>query len=224
MFGFDFTTLAGLLVLAGNMPVCTVPEAPQIGVTPSSAPIEYEFNLSSAELNGFRSNTVNPYAPSADTTTGGLRHDRPRIATEVEWGIMSYPGRQVSCLWYKSIKVTIDLSPKIYIASEHDNPVCRAAIVEHEVKHVDMDRLLINQYAYGIGTAVKQAVDQVGPMGPYNYHELEGVREKLTEHIYNAVDSQKFLLHQEMSRRQAEVDSLAEYERVNKICDKAEKW
>ncbi len=221
--GLDLLTAAGLFILTSESMTCTVPHAPRIMVTPSSAPIQYEFSLSSEELDRFQSNTVNPYAPGTDVTTGGLRHDRPQIKTEVQWGTMHDPLRDTMCFWYQSITVNIDLSPKIYVAKENDNKTCRAAILEHELKHVDVDREVINEYARTIGLAVKQAVDGVGAIGPYNRHEAEGIQKKLVEHIKAAVDSQKFLLYQEMARRQGQVDTLEEYERVNQICREAEK-
>ena len=223
MFGLDLATAAGLLVLAGSTVQCTVPHAPQIVIDPTTAPIEYEFGLTEADLGQFKSNTVNPYAPGTDTATGGLRRDHPSFHTEVKWGTQSYPDRQIACLWYDSIHISITLSPKIYVAKEHSSSACHEAILEHEKKHVAVDRAVINKYAEAIGTAVKQAVDEIGAMGPYNYSELEGVRKQLVSHIYSAVDSQKFLLYQEMAHRQGEVDSLEEYERVSKICHEAEK-
>lgn len=222
MFGLDVITAAGMLVLAGNTVQCAVPKAPHISVTPQSAPVQYEFSLTAEQLGQFKSNTVNPYAPGLDTSTGGLRHDRPAIKTQVRWGVANYRDLDVSCLWYENINVTIDLSPKIYIAKDHGNQVCRDAIMDHELKHVTVDREVINLYAQDIGQAVKQAVDGIGAMGPYNNHELEDVRGKLIGHIEAAVESKKFVLHQEMARRQREVDSLEEYERVRKICEGAE--
>ncbi|MCB9996591.1 MAG: hypothetical protein H6869_09165 [Rhodospirillales bacterium] len=219
MFGFDAATVAGLLILAGNTMLCSVPAAPAISVVPTTAPVAYEFNLTSEELGRFKSNTVNPYDPGTDTATGGLRHDRPAIKTRVQWGIQQDPARQTACLWYDKIEVTIELSPKIYIASERTkDSVCRDAIIDHELKHVDVDRDVINKYAMDIGLAVKDAVDGAGAMGPYNYHQLDTVKKQLVGHITAAVESKKLLLHQEMARRQAGVDSLEEYERVSKIC------
>ena len=88
------------------------------------------------------------------------------------------------------------------------------------MRHVDVDRAVINQYARAIGLAVKKAVDGAGAMGPYNESGLEAVKAQLVDHIQAAVNSQKLLLHQEMARRQAGVDTLEEYERVSEICKK----
>jgi len=223
MFGFDPLTAASLLVLAANTVQCGVPKAPHISITPLSSEIEYDFNLTAEELGQFKSGTVNPYAPGTDVTTGGLRHDRPEVKTGVKWGMLKYDDRQVACLWYQSIDITIGLHPKIFIARDEPSQVCQDAIIEHELKHVAVDREIINLYSQQIGQAVKKAVDGIGAMGPYNYHELDKVQKELVGHIETAVDSQSFLLYQEMSRRQGEVDSLQEYERVSKICEEAKK-
>lgn len=223
MLGLEAIAKTGLLVLASSAVECVVPEAPQITVSPASAPIAYEYNLSGLELDKLKSNTVNPYAPDTDTTTGGLRQDKPEIRTEITWGSRHYPDRDVVCMWYKTVKVSINLNPKIYIASENkDSPACREAIRGHELKHVELDRKIINQYAKDIGESVKDAVDRIGAMGPYNSHQQEDVKEKLIQHIETAVDSHRFLLYQDMSKRQATIDSYDEYQRVNAICEKEE--
>lgn len=221
MLGFDLLTAAGLLVLAGNVVQCNVPQAPFISINPTSAPIQYDYTLSSKELGVFKSDTISPYAPGADTTTGGLRHDRPAMHTEVTWGVRKYPDRQIACLWYEKITIDIALEPKIYIAKEEKrNPACRDAIMDHELKHVSVDREVINRYAAEIGQAVKQAVDGAGAMGPYKYEDLADIQARLVDHVKAAVDSRKLMLYQEMSRLQGQVDSLEEYERVSKICRK----
>ena len=221
MYGFDLTLMAGFLVLAGNTVQCTVPAPPQIIVNPVSAPVQYEYGLSREQLGSFKSSTVNPYAPGTDTATGGLRHDRPVVKTSVHWKTMTYPDQNVSCLWYDKIEIAIELQPKIYVAKENNNPICRNAILDHEHRHVAVDRAVINRYAANIGKAVKTAVDSIGAMGPYNAHEMEDVRQNLVHHIESTVDAQQMMLHQEMKREQTKVDSLEEYERVSKICQEA---
>lgn len=216
--GLETLATAGWLILAGNM-VCTVPRAPDIRVNPVSAQIQYEYNLTSAQLDSFKTDTINPYAPGTDTSTGGLRHDRPAVKTEVRWGVQHDSARQVACLWYERIDITIELQPKIYIAREKQKDrACREAIEQHELKHVTVDREVINRYARDIGNAVKMAVDGAGAMGPFPYNDLEEVQKRLVEHVRAAVDSRKLLLYQDMARQQAAVDSLEEYERVSKIC------
>lgn len=223
IWGLDTLGAAGLLIFAGSTIQCTVPQPPKISVNPVSAPIAYEFSLSAEELGRFKVDTVSPYAPGTDLTTGGLRHDRPKIETAVKWGVRSFPGREAACLWYNDITVNINLNPKIYIARDHTSPACRNAILEHEKKHVAVDRQVINRFSRNIGQAIKSAVDQAGAMGPYKLSEVEKAQQRLVKHIEAAIDTQTFLMQEEMRRHQAAVDSLEEYERVGKICDEGEK-
>jgi hypothetical protein len=218
MFGLDLTIAGSLLIMAGNTVACTVPRPPNIIVNPVTNAIQYEYMMTSEELNKYTTSTVSPYAPNVDSTTGGLRHDRPKITTEIQWGRMDDSSRGLSCLWYDTIRVTIELSPKIYIARDKQFRRCKQEIIDHEVRHVDVDRQVINKYSQAIGLAVKNAVDKVGAMGPYNQHEIEHIQNNLVSHIHAAINSQKLLLFQEMSREQAKVDSLEEYERISRKC------
>lgn len=219
MFGLGPLGAAGIAVLAAGGVECSVPKPPEIIVTPSTAPIQYEFSLTSEELGRFQTNTVNPYAPGTDTATGGLRHDRPRVTTRVAWGVREYRQYGAACLWYDKITVEIALSPKIYIADDMEGEDCREAIMEHEEEHVSVDRDVINSYAQAIGLSVKNAVDGAGAMGPYNLSQIEDIRGGLVKHIETAVESRSFYMYQEMTRRQSEVDSLEEYKRISDICN-----
>lgn len=222
MLGLQTLAVSGLLVLAGNPVTCTVPQAPVINVVPRTAAIDYDFSQSSDALTKKRTNTISPYAAGADTTTGGLRSDRPKMATKMQWGTQTFPDLGIMCFWYKQIDITIDLSPKISVAKEFDDRgTCREAILEHERKHVKVDREVINKYALAIGKAVQNAVNTAGALGPYKVSDADAVQNKLQAHIQSAVSSQELLLYEEMSRRQNDVDSLDEYTRVSEICRKA---
>lgn len=224
MPGLDLITGAGILWLAAGSGGCAVPAPPRILIDPVTAPIFYEERLSAEELGRLKGDTANPYAPGTDTSTGGLRHDRPQVRTKVQWSESFFPATQKTCFWYDEITVTIALSPTIYIARERQKaPACREAILEHEMWHVDTDREVINEIAQQIGLAVKRVVDGAGAMGPYDKEEGEKIKKRMIDSVQAAVDSQKPLLEAEMARRQAQVDTLEEYERISRICHDAEK-
>lgn len=219
MFGFETIAMTGLLTLASAAEIkCTVPKAPVISINPVSRPVKYDFSRSSKQLTGQKSNTVSPYAPDADTTTGGLRHDQPTMKFGVQWGYVEYPTEKAVCLWYDSVTVDIELKPQIFIAKEYSKGPCRDAILEHERKHVVVDREVMNKYAQEIGAAIQEAINQAGALGPYNLDELETIQKQLVEHVQSAVSSRELILTKEMRARQQTVDSLEEYERVNAIC------
>lgn len=221
MPGLDIIAAAGLMTLtAGKAPSlhCVVPKAPTITVDPVTKPIEYDFSRSSAELGTMKIDTVNPYAPGTDTSTGGLRHDEPKISIGVKIGYRQHSTGPV-CFWYDSVDISIQLQPKIYIASENTaDKKCRDAILEHEKKHVVVDREIINKYAVDIGKAVQDAINAAGAVGPYNADSIKETQAMMTEHIQSAVNSKSLAVSQEMRRRQADVDSYDEYQRVSAIC------
>ncbi len=197
---------------------CVVPKAPVIQVLPKSAAIRYDYSQTAEQLTARGSNTVNPYAANVDSTTGGMRVDNARISSHIKMGTQTYPSLKVGCIWYDSITVNISLSPVIYIAKEYQQEPCRSGITEHELKHVSVDREVMNKFSREIGLSVQEAVNQAGAFGPFNAQEMPEHQERLIQHIKSAVDSRQLMLEKEMRTRQGQVDSLEEYKRVSKIC------
>lgn len=198
--------------------VCTVPKSPMIQILPKTSEVKYDYSKTTKQLTQQGSNTVNPYAANVDTTTGGLRSDSPKMRSNVKMGTLTYPGLKVGCIWYDTIEVNIELNPVISIAKEFQKEPCKSAIIKHELKHVSVDREVMNKYANQIGLSVKSAVNQAGALGPFNISEMNAHQDRLIEHIQSAINSQQLALDKEMRQKQAQVDSLAEYEQVSKVC------
>lgn len=216
--------LAMLVMMAGPVRAeirCAVPSAPQIHISPQSSDIRYDFSQSSVELTAMKGAPASPYAPGVDTATGGLRHDAPQIKTQVKWSVMEYPARQQGCIWYDQVNVTIELNPKIYVASDpkFESPACREAILEHEKRHVAVDRAVINSYAAQLGEAIQEVVDQTGAVGPFPMSELEERQQSMARHINELIDRLEQPLQSEMARQQAAVDTPEEYQRLSDICN-----
>lgn len=197
---------------------CKVPKPPVIQVLPKTADIRYDYSQTAEQLTARGSNTVNPYAANLDTTTGGLRSDSAKISSNIKMGTQTWPSLNVGCIWYDSIIVNIALSPVIYIAKEYQQEPCRSAITEHELRHVSVDREVMNKYAMEIGRAIQAAVNRAGALGPFNAPEMSTHQDRLIKHVQSAIDSQQLMLEKEMRQRQAQVDSVQEYQRVSNIC------
>jgi hypothetical protein len=223
--GLDIITAAGLLTLAatgGNIPACTVPKAPTISINATTQPIRYDYSRTQEQLGAIRSDTVNPYAPGTDTATGGLRQDAPQLSMNVRVGYRGVPGGP-TCFWYDSVTVNIQLNPVIYIARENQGGDCGAAIMEHEKKHIAVDHRVSNSFAASVGDVVRKAVNEAGALGPYNADRIEETQKMMIDHIQSAVKSRQLSYETDMRRQQAQVDTLAEYERVSKICNKGKR-
>lgn len=227
-------TLTGLLLLANAAPAdmpngglitpnglaCVVPKAPSVTVTPVTEDIAYQFDRSSHELTVMRGGPAES-AMGVDVATGGLRVDQPYVAVNVRYGMADYPSLKQACIWYDSAAVTITLRPNIFIAKEYNVPgPCRDAIMAHELHHVDVDREMMNKYSYVIGEAVKKVVDETGGVGPFADDQIDARGKTLIDRVSQAVRNAEVPLREEMTARQAEVDSPAEYKRVSAICNR----
>ena len=221
IFGPEILAANMILTLAsakGGAQGCVMKEAPAIRVDLKTDNIVYNYSRSAAELSREQINTVSPYAPGTDSISGGLRIDKPEMKSEITWNISYNQRSQVGCMWYDDITISLHLRPHIYVAREFNKAGCREAILEHERKHVEIDRRVMNKYAASVGRAVQAAVDQAGILGPFNMRELEKMKAISSKHIESAIASQSLLMDKEMAELQGQVDSLEEYQRVSSYC------
>ena len=221
-FGPDILAMPLAMALAaspaGHSLDCIMPKAPQVSVKVITADIRYDFSKSSRDLSLLKGDSVSPYAPGSDVVSGGLREDHPSINTQMEWEVEIDQRRNVACMWYQKITVQIRLEPKIYVAREFNNGPCRDAVLQHEHKHVDMDRIVLNKFAADTGQAVQKAVDSTGVLGPFNYSDVEQVKDRASRQIEAVMDARRAQMEKDMAARQSQIDSLAEYERVSQFC------
>lgn len=221
-FGPEILAAKAALILASVSPQaqqCSVAAAPAIKIDIKTDEIVYDYSKSAAELSGVKSDTVMPGAlAKADSVTGGLREDKPEVKTEINWDV-SYDRRSnVGCMWYKTIVVTLHLKPRIYLAREFNQSPCREEVLNHERKHVEVDRYVMNRYGAAIGKSVQDAVNSAGALGPFNMDDIEKMRHLSSRHIDAAIESQSLNMRNEMRRLQAQVDTAEEYKRVSGFC------
>ena len=202
---------------------CRVTEAPKINVRPLTADIIYDKTKTAAELSKLKSNTISPYGLGTDQITGGLRHDQPTIETAVRFKILQDPTTQSVCLTYDTINVDIKLQPKIYIAREFNTGRCGFKVLEHEKKHVHVDRKVISKYSKLMGKAIQNAVNQAGAIGPFPSARTEELQTMMQTNISNALNSVMLSLTNEMNLLQQQVDSKEEYDHVGSYCERNSK-
>lgn len=221
MPGLDVIAMTGLLALAANPVQCDVPRAPLVTVTPSSSAIRYDNSKSLAELSHFKADTISPYDRHTEQLMFGLHHGKMNLSAKTMIGYGVYNRLDLACFYFDRVEVELALDPVIYIVSELKPGSCAyRAVQEHEKKHVAVDREIANKYAHEIGKAVQAAIDRAGALGPYPTAEIENIQTRMTDHVGSAVASVELLMTEEQQRRQQEVDSLEEYNRVSDIIQK----
>lgn len=220
MLGIDIANMAATtFLLVANPLQCMVPKAPVININPVTEKVRYDYSKKSAELSAMKNDTVSPYAPGVDISTGGLRKDAPQTQLSISWGYREYPRLNAICLWYDKIDIKVTLSPVVYIAKEYNKRGCKEKILKHEMRHVNVDHIVVNEYAQELGVAVQNAVNSAGALGPYPTSQLDKARDSIKRHVEKAVESKSAMLSNRMRELQREVDSLEEYERISKHCN-----
>lgn len=165
-----------------------------------------------------QSDTISPYGLSVEMVTRGLRHDQPEMEYRIEYGTSTHPKTGSFCIWYKKIDVNIKLAPKIYVAKGFNRGSCGKFILEHEKKHVLVDRQVMNKYSQMMGKSIQNAVNMAGAMGPYKAGRTQEISESMQQHIDSAIQSVLLLMKNEMNQRQQAIDSREEYDAGHLAC------
>jgi hypothetical protein len=211
---------AMLLSLAADPVTCVPPSAPNIKVIPKASPIEYVHDWTMEELTARGTDTISPYPRHAVTKTGGTTASEIQLETGMKFQHQTYPDLGVGCIYYNEIKLTISLNQRVYIAKDYSKNSCEyREILEHEKKHVRIDREIVNKYAAKIGEALRLSINNALARGPYPVNRLPQIQSDMRDYIASVVKTQQSLMEEERFRRQQAIDTFEEYERVRQACE-----
>lgn len=202
---------------------CRAKSAPRLEIKTSTDRVIWNFSKSEKDLNHFNIDTVNPYGKEVITDVGGLMQGGIMLKEQMRFNTLTYTTAQQICYWYDQIEITLHIQPTIYIAREFPQGSCKHnAIREHELKHISVDREIVNKYAALIGQALKKEVDRQPVFGPYLVSQSPQVEAYLKSRLDTLLRAYSTQMDQERRQRQQKVDSLEEYERVNTLCREKE--
>lgn len=219
MFDFIQAAAMSMMILTADPVQCSVPAAPVIEVIPSTTPLYIDYTKSSAQLGQFHADTISPYSKGADVIRGGLTKSQLKLSAKTQLGLMTWPSLEVFCMYYSKIRIEISLDPRVYIANDYRKGTClHDSILEHEKKHVDVDRQVVNKYSAIIGEQIRAAIVNAGAIGPYKMNRRDDIQELMLDNVNAAVQGVRLQMLEEQSRRQQGVDTLEEYQRVSEAC------
>ena len=198
---------------------CRVVRPPQVSIKTDTDKINWVFNLSQRQLNNFDVDTINPYGNSVHTDVGGLMKGGINMVQTMRFNTVTHNGLKQSCLFYDSVSVQLKIEPSIYIAREYAPGSCRHnAIKEHELKHINVDRMIVNKYAQLIGRAIKTEIDKRALYGPVSITQEESIRQLMRTRMEGILRKINTQMENERRTRQQAIDNIQEYERVNNLC------
>lgn len=198
---------------------CAPQKAPSINVRTSTDNITYDFRYSEKQLNKFGVTTISPYASNVITDVGGLMKGGIETQQKMSFGTLTNPRTNQICIWHDTIDVLIHIKPTIYIANEFPQGSCmHNSIMQHEHKHITVDREIVNKYAALIGQALQNDVSQYRVFGPVPQSNQEATLSMVKTRMQGILKHYTDMMSAERKARQQAVDNINEYERVNKSC------
>lgn len=156
---------------------------------------------------------------TANYQVSGLTKGNINVEREVEFRTSVEQNSGVSCIWPIRITVDVHLIDTVYIANQYSPGSCEfRETYNHEIKHVNVDRTVLNKYVPYIKSRIQMTANMLGVQGPVSDKELPRLRKNMSEKIRLEVDNIIDQLQNERSRRQNDVDTESEYERVSRSC------
>lgn len=221
MPGLELILASHLLINAssGGLGACPVQKSARVDVRWRSEPIKYDFSQSTADLASNHIDSENPYGTHVATDVGGLMSGKVQYKSSVEISSLRYPASQVTCLWIDKVVVDIVIDPTVLVANEHPKGSCEyVAVLEHEHKHVALDRKVVQDYLDPTRAAASAAVQKVGVVGPKPDADAETYKKKMSDYVQAALKVVMDKMYAERTARQKMLDSKEEYDRVSAQC------
>lgn len=222
MLPIDPLTLGSILTLAaaGATSTCQAPKPTEINVIPSTAPVEYDLSQPLASLQKVQIDTVNPYGYNNITHTKGFMKGLISMQPKVKVDYKVIPSRGTVCLWYETINLEIKIEPLIVIAKEvSEDPCSYKAVREHELKHVNADRKIVNKYSKIMGQKIYDGLKTRGfSVGPIPTEHAQSVVDRMHKTVAQLVELEYKKMEIERTEVQQAIDSHEEYERVRGLC------
>lgn len=220
MFVIDPLTVSSVLILAGNVAVCPAHPPTKINIVPRSEKVEYDYSQTLKEIQNYSTDTVDPYGFHGTTVTQGFMKGTVQLEHGIKFGHHIDKKHGFVCLWYEEITVKLHIDPTIVIAKELYKDKCmRKAILGHELKHVRVDRQIVNKYAKLMGGKLVKALTSRGfSAAPIEAHRIKEVSRKMQRVVEQILMLENQKMNIDRQERQREVDSLEEYNSVDDKC------
>lgn len=215
----DPVTIASMVVLASGPAACTAPQPAQIKVTPRTAEVQLVTTKTLGEIQVVETDTINPHSFGGVSYLQGFASGSIGIKPSVKLNYTQDKRGNV-CLYYEAINIEISIDPKIHIAKEVFADKCMGkATLEHEMKHVKVDRLIVNKYAGIMGQKVLNGLKERGfTAGPLSPEYVEQAAGRMQKTVFQLLELEYKRLELDRAEAQGAVDSAQEYDRVDALC------
>ncbi|MEO0391789.1 MAG: hypothetical protein AAF213_00925 [Pseudomonadota bacterium] len=217
LLGFALSAFASPADAFGTQ--CPDMPAPTYTLAIENQPVRLVENASPDKLKSLftEHNPTGAASLSHHQSIGGLHHGEIRLRSEFHMLQATQGGR--ACLGLKQLALTLGYEPVIYISKDRPRGTCAFdAAVEHEYKHLNTDLAILREATPRIRAAAQRSLNGMARPRPMAEAELADARSALQARITAVIDREMSLIEQERNRRQAQIDTPEEYQRVADQC------
>lgn len=164
--------------------------------------------------------TVDPHSFNGMTVTQGFMKGGIKLEPKIEISYKTWPDYNIACVAYDKITIAVEIDPTITIAREVKADPCMGPLVkEHELKHIKVDRMMVNKYSASMGQKVYAALKERGfGVGPIPASNVKEIAARMQQTVFQIVEHESKKMDLERTELQQGVDSKAEYDRISKSC------
>lgn len=213
------TMLVPAILLASNLIQVSVPACPpkqtEIRISQDVRPPRIDLSKTQDQLKTMKvADPVTNDLKFADTI--GITDATISVDSEIRT-TSAGPANGPVCVWPSIVSIKLSTAPTIYVDVSHG--ACRqAAAMEHEMRHVAIDRELIARFLPIFRARVTRMTEAIGSVAAPSNDDLSSVRERIEEKInamlavtYDSMAAERGLLQQAQ-------DSPQEYRRISNAC------
>ncbi len=200
---------------------CPQMAPPEVTVTVDIAEPKFDFSLNRVALNQKFAGIPLPnpeiyHLEINSVMAGELGADHKTLLKE-----RADPVTAQSCVGFDRVDVVLTVNPVIYMASEFRRQECQyKAFLEHELKHVEADRVILNDYAARIREGLLFAFSGNADVmiGPIPSSLVPDARTALRDRIQGSIENLLRMAGQGRIDRQKDIDTYYEYARLSHAC------
>lgn len=196
---------------------CPAIPAATVSVTPVYDSVAFDYSRTTGELNALSGGEVTASATIVPSHTLGLA--TTNIATQIKLIASVTPMPDGTfCATPKDVALEFGFRDNtILVSRDLPRGTCiHDVIIEHERKHVAVDRELLRSYVPRIEAYFRQVA---AGLRPVRLDDKDAATARLNEMLSTAMQTVLDDFAAERNRRQSQVDTPAEYARVARSCD-----
>ena len=194
---------------------CPAFDRPSVQVDFQVVPLGRDDTRSTAQLAGLPGRAPGPAGASGGNILG-LAH--AKYGEQSQFGVLFQPQRDGSvCAALSTVKVTFGFIERVvYVARELPRGSCiHGEVLAHEMMHVATDEALLKEFAPAIRRRIETAAARLGSVRARSQQQAaQALRRPLDAALKELLQD----FSRERDRRQAKVDTIAEYKRVSGSC------